>query len=101
MKKTVGFMATVSLVACPLLSSAAVVAPAQSSPKMPSPVASTKQGENPILARNTTKKTDAPAPEAPAKIQKVQNKETISRCWKRLMNMAREVRHAHHKKNKI
>ncbi|UFH54964.1 hypothetical protein [Spirosoma sp. KNUC1025] len=50
-----------------------------------------------VLARNTTTKTEAVATTvAPAK--KTQDKKTISRCWKRLMNMAREVSHAHRSK---
>ena len=53
--------------------------------------------KNTVLVRNTTPKTEPGVATAPA--QKNQEKKTISRCWKRLMNMAREVSHAHRTKS--
>lgn len=55
----------------------------------------------PVLARNTINKSENAPPTPTAEtVQKTQDKKTISRCWKRLMNMARELNHAHKTKNK-
>jgi CxxC motif-containing protein len=50
-----------------------------------------------VLVRNTSAKTGTTVSTAAAKTEKPAEKKTISRCWKRLMNMAREIRHAHTK----
>ncbi|WP_041952238.1 hypothetical protein [Spirosoma spitsbergense] len=86
---------TASLIAYPILSSVAVKMPTQSVAKTTQLVEPIKQqSENPTLARNTAKKTESSSTESPAKEQQVQDKKAIGRCWKRLMNMVREVRHA-------
>ncbi|SOD88767.1 hypothetical protein [Spirosoma fluviale] len=46
-----------------------------------------------VLVRNVPNKAEPVAPATAPK--KTEEKKTISRCWKRLMNMAREIRHAH------
>ena len=50
--------------------------------------------KSPALARNTTPKPTEPAKTETTKPQ-AQDKQTMSRCWKRLMNMVRELNHAH------
>jgi hypothetical protein len=87
-------MVTVSLVSYPILSSVALKMPTQSVVKTTQPVGPIKQSENPVMARNTAKKTESQATESPAKEQKSQDKKAIGRCWKRLMNTVREIRHA-------
>ena len=69
--------------------------PAQSVVKATQPVESIKKNENPTLARNTAKKPEPAATESTTKVQKVQDKKAIGRCWQRLMNVAREIKHAH------
>lgn len=101
MKKAAGYVAIASLVACPFLSSVAVTLQTQPvlagvSKAGADPV---KKGETPALARNTASKPETTSTESSPKEQKVQDKKAIGRCWKRLMNMARELRHAHHKSN--
>lgn len=98
MKKAAGYVATASLVACPFVSSITIAMPLQTAftTTLTSPEkSSVKQTNDPVLVRNTTAKSEAPATTSPAKVQ---DKQTIGRCWKRLMNMAREIRHAHHTK---
>ena len=95
MKKAVAcLVVTASLISYPLLSSVAIEIPTQSVIKTAQLTEPIKQSENPTLARNTAKKTESSSPQSPAKEQKAQDKKTIGRCWKRLMNMVREVRHA-------
>jgi hypothetical protein len=48
-----------------------------------------------VLAKNSNTKTASVAPATTAKPQASAEKKTIGRCWKRLMTMVREVRHAH------
>ncbi len=101
MKKVAGYVATASLVVCPFVSSVTVATPMQSgthlttlTPASPS----VHLAKNPVLARNTTAPADPNPALATAKVQK-QDKKAMSRCWKRLMNMVREVHHAHAKKS--
>ncbi|GAB3555489.1 hypothetical protein [Spirosoma fluminis] len=58
-----------------------------------------KLTRNPTLARNSTKVEATAKPEA-AKPAVEQDKKAIGRCWKRLMNMVREVNHAHRNRSK-
>ncbi|MVM40535.1 hypothetical protein GO730_27505 [Spirosoma sp. HMF3257] len=100
MKKVAGYLATASLVACPFVSSVTAAMPSQTTFIAPATSTSPTKSEakltgDPVLVRNTTAKSEAPATTSPAKVQ---DKKTIGRCWKRLMNMAREVTHAHHTK---
>ena len=53
--------------------------------------------KNAVLVRNTTAKTEPAAKTAPAR--KSQDKQAVSRCWKRLMNMVREISHARRAKS--
>ncbi|WP_460968578.1 hypothetical protein [Spirosoma migulaei] len=95
MKKAAGYVATASLVVCPFVSSITIAMPLQTAftTTLVSPVKSpTKSAGDPVLARNTTTKPEATATTAPTKVD---DKKTIGRCWKRLMTMVREVRHAH------
>jgi hypothetical protein len=94
-KKAVAcLVVTASLVSYPILSSVALKMPTQSIVKTAQLAEPIKQSENRALAHNTAKKTESPSTESPAKEQKAQDKKAIGRCWKRLMNMVREVRHA-------
>ena len=101
MKKAAGYIATASLVASPFLSSAATTAPAQTvfTTIHTTSTRPVRQNEDPALARNTSVKTDISAVKSTTKEQKVEDKKAIGRCWKRLMNMAREIRQAHRNKN--
>ncbi|WP_018618034.1 hypothetical protein [Spirosoma luteum] len=92
-KKAACLVVTASLVFYPILSSVALKMPTQSVVKTTQPAGPIKQNENPAMARNTAKKTESPVTESPAK-EKVQDKKAIGRCWKRLMNTVREIRHA-------
>lgn len=94
MKKAAGYLATASLVACPFVSSVTTAMPSQTAltTTVSSLLISNKLVGNPVLVRSATEKPEAPTTTSPAKVQ---DKKTIGRCWKRLMNMAREVTHAH------
>lgn len=108
-KTTTGYLVIVSLMACPLVSGALPLtgAPVSLAALTPDPVLHNQARpvnaeKYPALANNTVKKPEegitASAPKA--KEKKTAEKKTISRCWKRLMNMAREIRHAHGKTQK-
>lgn len=103
MKKTVGCVATVSLVVCPFVSSVTVAIPLQSGgayhTTSTANSVSARSAKNPVLARNTTASVEPAPTTATTKGQKQEDKKTISRCWKRLMTMVREVHHAHAKKS--
>ncbi|MFD2572621.1 hypothetical protein ACFSUS_18420 [Spirosoma soli] len=66
----------------------------------------TKSAKAPVLARNTAPKTLIdPVPAAKTETAKPQpqathDKKAIGRCWKRLMNMVREVNHAQRSRTK-
>lgn len=104
-KKIVRYAAGSLLIVAPFVLSTTLAMPAQGSViKNPKPASETRvaSGNNeskavkgPVLARNTPAKTETALPKEP---QKVQSKQTIGRCWKRLMENLREVRHAHHKR---
>ena len=47
-----------------------------------------------VLARNTTAKSEPAPTSTKTTVAKNQDTKTVSRCWKRLMNMVREIRHA-------
>lgn len=97
-KKAVAcIVVTASLVSYPILSSVAIKMPAQSVVKATQSVETIRQSDNPVLARNTAKKTESTATKSPAKVQ---DKKNIGRCWKRLMDMVREVRHTQTNKKK-
>ena len=95
-KKAAGYLATASLVACPFVSSVTAAMPSQTAltTTVSSLATSDKLMGNPVLVRSATDKPEAPTTSttSPAKVQ---DKKAIGRCWKRLMNMAREVTHAH------
>ena len=50
--------------------------------------------KNAVLARNTTAKSEPAPTSTKTTATKNQDTKTVSRCWKRLMNMVREIRHA-------
>ncbi|WP_461100478.1 hypothetical protein [Spirosoma koreense] len=52
------------------------------------------RSSSPVLARNTATKSDSPNTSSGTAVQKPEDKQTIGRCWKRLMTMVREVSHA-------
>jgi hypothetical protein len=97
MKKAASYLATASLVACPFVSSVTAAMPSQLAfmTTSSSAIRADKPVGNPVLVRSASDKPDAPTTTSSAKVQ---DKKAISRCWKRLMNMAREVTHAHHTK---
>lgn len=51
-----------------------------------------------VLARSTNSKVGSVASTPPAKPLTAEEKKAVSRCWKRLMSMVREVNHAHRAK---
>ena len=51
-----------------------------------------------VLAKNTNPKAGSVASTPPAKPLTLEEKKAVSRCWKRLMSMVREVNHAHRAK---
>lgn len=57
-----------------------------------------RSAKAPVLARNTSPASPDKGQIAAKKNQRPEVKSTIGRCWKRLMDNIREVRHAHHKK---
>lgn len=57
-----------------------------------------KPARSVTLARNTSVKAKSGAVVTTARPKTDAEKKTIARCWKRLMNMAREIRHAQNKK---
>lgn len=112
MKRAVGSWTIAFLAASPLVIAIATVMPSQGAlTNTPQPtneaVVPTKTGsvKTPVFVRNTTsapeRVTATQASEKPvitAKEKKKHDKKTISRCWKRLMDMAREANMAHRKK---
>lgn len=51
-----------------------------------------------VLARNTNSKTASTGTTTATKPLTLEEKKAVSRCWKRLMGMVREVNHAHRTK---
>ena len=109
-KKVTGYVAIASLVIGPFVSPVSHARPLQGV-LTATPKSATESGvkagaepgkltKNPVLARNTAVKPEPNSTAVPAKEQKTHDKKTIGRCWKRLMNMVREVNHAHRKKAK-
>lgn len=104
-QKTVAYTVAALLVACPLTFSKASSQTAGSATYQQVPM---KKTEAPILVRNTSAKSSgttakaekADAVAAPENDKKVRDKKTVGRCWQRLMNMVREVNHAHRAKRK-
>lgn len=56
--------------------------------------------KNSVLVRNTTAKSAPVSTTTATTVQKNEDKKTISRCWKRLMTMVREVSHNHRTKSR-
>jgi len=110
MNKVTAFVAIASLAACPFVSTVTCAMPLQGTPSSASKTPaesdfrdrpeSDKLTRNTTLARNTTTKTETIPGTGSVKEQKTDDKKTIGRCWKRLMNMAREINHAHQSKSK-
>lgn len=112
--KTFRTITIVSYLALPLVSSSlfipleTVAIPRQSSlstigKTTKAPVLLTKSevrnsAKNSVLVRNTATTEPGPKTTTTASTPKNENKQTIGRCWKRLMNMVREVNHAHRNK---
>ncbi|QHV95235.1 hypothetical protein [Spirosoma endbachense] len=111
-RKVTGCVAITVLVTSPLVTSFAGSAPSQggliASAKATTETApfrdkaeSEKMTKAPVLIRKAPTKTETtPTTTATTnpKEQKTHDKKTISRCWKRLMTMVREVSHAHQTK---
>ncbi|WP_461115601.1 hypothetical protein [Spirosoma jeollabukense] len=107
--KAMGFLAPSLLATGLFVSSATTAMPLQNTVptasksgqevSVPSKTAAGSLAKNPALARNTTAKPE-PVVVATSATPKTQDKKTISRCWKRLMNMVREINHAHTSKTK-
>lgn len=104
-KAATGYFAIALLLTYPLVSSETDAMPARNASTMsgivaPAPVtrAQTRPAlldKSPVLARNSSAKAEPAVTTAAVKEQKTDDKKAIGRCWKRLMNMAREIRHAH------
>ncbi|WP_157816055.1 hypothetical protein [Spirosoma pollinicola] len=104
-KTATGSLAIVSLLVCPLVSSKTTAMPSGSAFKTTSLLATeplirtqtrpTTLDKTTVLAKNSSAKTETVTTTTAPKEKKIEEKKTISRCWSRLMNMAREIRHAH------
>ena len=98
--KAVNYVAPSLIVSCLLVSSLTMGTPAQTVPASPTRSVSATQpykqtgntGNNQVLVRNTTDRTEPVT--APVAAQKTQDKKAMGRCWKRLMQMIRDVNHA-------
>ncbi|WP_052731269.1 hypothetical protein [Spirosoma radiotolerans] len=99
-----GCFAIASLLTSPLISSEISAMPARdaftitSSTKAPlidTQARPVNLEKTPVLVKNTPVKPEPAGATSAAKEKKVEDKKTIGRCWKRLMNMAREIRNAH------
>jgi hypothetical protein len=114
MKSATGVRAIALLMALPPAVLAANVMPSQGAPNTaPRPAneavkpTKSESARTTVLVRNTAatpeRKTATHTSEKPVAVAKEQKKKhdknTISRCWKRLMDMAREANMAHRKKN--
>ncbi|WP_080058884.1 hypothetical protein [Spirosoma aerolatum] len=84
-------LAVACLLACPFVSSVAVAMPQCTTSVLLDKPADTASS----VTRTSASKPESPASIATSKDQKGHDKQTISRCWKRIMGMAREVSHAH------
>ena len=103
-KTATGYFTIAFLLTCPLVSSEITAMPARNTATMrfsdataPIRHAQTRPvslEKTPVLAKNSSKAEPA-VTTAVVKEQKTDDKKAIGRCWKRLMNMAREIRHAH------
>ncbi|MCK8492411.1 hypothetical protein M0L20_11160 [Spirosoma sp. RP8] len=91
-RKVTNCVAILSLVACPFVPSVVKAMPAQGG--LRTVTETEKLAKTPVLARNTTAKTET-TPTTTTSKEPQHDKKTISRCWKRLMNMVREVNQAH------
>lgn len=107
MKKATACMAITSLAASLFVSSVTLAMPTQggltASAKSASETDFRARADSDKLTRSSM--SSRPAPEKPetaatGKSAKTEDKKTISRCWKRLMNMVREVNHAHKSRTK-
>ncbi|WP_461088829.1 hypothetical protein [Spirosoma gilvum] len=86
-------LAVVCLMTCPFVSPVTVAMP-QNSASVNRLM--DKPGDNSTsIAGSPTSKPELAMASSPAKEQKGHDKQNLSRCWKRLMGMAREVSHAH------
>ncbi len=104
-KTTTGYLAIASLIACPLLSSETMAMSSRNAftttttfakePTVRTQVHPINVDKNPGVARTSSVKPESVATTTDPKEKKIAEKKTISRCWSRLMNMAREIRHAH------
>ncbi|WP_461149507.1 hypothetical protein [Spirosoma pulveris] len=98
-----GCLALLLVVACPFVSLQTTAMPSvdaftgtsinANAPLIDTQARPIKPEKDAVLVRNASVKAEPAAPATAPK--KTEEKKTISRCWKRLMNMAREIRHAH------
>ncbi|WP_461071280.1 hypothetical protein [Spirosoma horti] len=105
-----GYFSIASLLICPLISSEVSAMPARDAftttslltkvPLIDTQTRPVNLDKTAVLVRNAPAKPEPAVTTAVAKDKKVEDKKTIGRCWKRLMNMAREIRHAHTSTNK-
>lgn len=95
LKKTaIGYIATAVLCSSLL---ATLPASAQTNQPMLSSALSKetrKPTDNPVLARHATARPETTSGTTQTETKR-EDKKTIGRCWNRLMNMVREVSHAH------
>lgn len=103
-----GYIAFVLVVTCPFLAAPAhAISTQNASPAASKPAVlisrpgTDKIAKSPVLVRNTPTKEETPPVDATApKETKTHDKKTISRCWKRLMDMVREANHTHKQSKK-
>ncbi|MBC3788517.1 hypothetical protein [Spirosoma utsteinense] len=102
-ERGLGWLLLGACIVCVSLNSAKAAGPDQSMPRektstdSPTKSETNKRAKSTVLVRNTSNKTGTTASTAAVKTEAPAEKKTISRCWKRLMGMAREIRHAHTK----
>jgi hypothetical protein len=96
---TTGLFVSSATMAMPLQNTVPTASRSSQEVTVQSKTASGSLTKSPALARNTTAKPE-PVVTATSTTPKTQDKKTIGRCWKRLMNMVREINHAHTSKSK-
>ena len=106
--KQAGILTVALLIACPLLNSSTgamsvrqAVLKTPATHTDPGTMRRANQSKTAVLVRNTSNEATAKADKTDAtpavKTERLQDKKAAGRCWKRLMNSFREIRHAHKK----
>lgn len=95
-----GWLLAGACVLCTSWGPANAAKPEQSIPRTaPKETVGSRPSTKPVvLARNTNAKTASAGTTTTTKPLTPEEKKAVSRCWKRLMGMVREVNHAHRTK---